>query len=58
MKILIQGSILRAMALPLSFLALHDHVYIEMKGGDQLFISQNPEMMAKIFAFFEITRRN
>lgn len=36
-----------------------EHVYIEMKGGDHsLFISQNPVMMAKIFAFFEIARKN
>jgi predicted peptidase len=35
-----------------------EHVYIEVKGGDHsLFVSQNREMLAKVFAFFNIVRK-
>ena len=34
------------------------HLYIELPGGDHsLFISQNEEMMSKIFSFFDIVRK-
>ena len=35
-----------------------EHVYVEVLGGDHsLFISQNEEMMSKIFSFFDIVRK-
>jgi dipeptidyl aminopeptidase/acylaminoacyl peptidase len=35
-----------------------EHVYIEVKGGDHsLFVSQNRDMLSKVFAFFNIVRK-
>lgn len=35
-----------------------EHVYIELKGGDHsLFVSQNREMLSKVFSFFSIVRK-
>jgi len=35
------------------------HVYVEVPGGDHsLFVSRNPEMLSKVFSFFDIVRKD
>jgi hypothetical protein len=35
-----------------------EHVYVEVKGGDHsLFVSQDREMLSKVFSFFNIVRK-